>query len=325
MGVTESREWNAVLTTTFADHQRHIEDLIFDDYPLLSFVNGKLGKVLNRGKSIKKVHNGAESIVKNVRIGKNTTIKSYAGYELLDVTPQDNLTIARYDFKEYAGTVNISGAEKAKNRGSSRIVNLLEEKIDNCVMSMKDKMSVDLHSDGTGNGSKDVNGLQNIISTTSTLGGLNPTTYTDWVPYANASVGSWAGGGKDALRTAVNTITWGNDKPNLIITTQDIHEYVEKAEDPKERHANTDVLSLGFDNITFKGIPIVFDRDCASGYMWLLNSKYLSFDVQEGLDFKLSDFDSTIDQHASSAKLLFMGEFCTNNRRRLGVMSGITA
>ena len=82
-GVSESRTWDSLLTTTLANYQKTLVDNIFDDYPFLSYINGKLGRAM-RGGSIKRVENGGESIVEHLLYGMNSTVKSYSGAEILD-------------------------------------------------------------------------------------------------------------------------------------------------------------------------------------------------------------------------------------------------
>lgn len=62
-GLVETRTWNDVLTTTLANYRKQLIDNIFDVYPLLSWLNGKLG-IAMRGASVKRVIEGGESIVK---------------------------------------------------------------------------------------------------------------------------------------------------------------------------------------------------------------------------------------------------------------------
>lgn len=60
-GLTESRTYEALLTTTLANYRKQLVDNIFDDYPFLSYINGKLGKAM-RGDTIKRTVDGGESI-----------------------------------------------------------------------------------------------------------------------------------------------------------------------------------------------------------------------------------------------------------------------
>jgi len=324
-GVSETRTWNDVLTTTMAEFENTIEDQIFDDTPLLSYFNGKLGRVIRGAKSPKKTHTGGETIVKQVMFNKNTTISSYDGADIIDTSLQDVATIARFEWKNYAGTIAITGVDRRKNNGEAAMVNLLEARRNQAILSLQEDLSIGAFADGTGNGGKDLTGLAAIVDSSSTLAGLAPGTYPTWASDVNASVGSYAAGGKDAMRTQMNTITFGNRRPDIIITTQSVFEFIEKAEDTKERFVNQEDLKTGFDNIWFKRTPVFFDRDCPTGLLYQLNSDVLNWDVHVDADFSMGPFVSPENQDVSVAKIIFMGNLTTNNRRKLGVLKGITA
>lgn len=252
-------------------------------------------------------------------------MKSYAGAESLDTTLQEGMTIGRYNWKQYAVSVGITGLEKRNNQGEAAMINLLSSKAKQAEMSLRDRMSVDSFADGTGNGSKNLTGLAAIVSATATVGGIAPATYTWWKSDVTSSAGSFAATGIDKMRTTFNNITFGNDKPDFCVTTQSVYEFYEKALQPQERFSSNTTADAGFMNLTFKGVPIVFDRDCTSGYMYFLNSKYLSFVVHKDADFSTGPFVTPENQDVSTAMILFQGNLTTNNRRKLGVITGITA
>ena len=323
-GVSETRTYDALLTTTLANYRKTLVDNIFDDYPFLSYINGKLGRAM-RGGSIKRVVDGGESIVEHLLYEQNSTVKSYAGAEPLDTTLQEGMTLARYAWKQYAVSVGITGLEKRNNQGEAAMINLLTAKTKQAEMSLRDRMSVDSFSDGTGNGSKNLTGLAALVSTTATVGGIAPATYTWWKANVTSTAGSFAATGIDKMRTMFNNITFGNDKPDFIVTDQNVYEYYEKTLQPQERFGSNTVADAGFMNLTFKGVPIVFDRDCTSGYMYFLNSEYLSFVVHRDADFSTGPFVTPENQDVSTAMIIFQGNLTTNNRRKLGVITGFTA
>ena len=92
-GLSETRTQDALLTTTLANYRNTLYDNIFDNYPLLSYLNGKLGQAIN-GKSVKRVVSGGESIVEQLMYDVNSTASSYSGAETLDTALQDGMTIA---------------------------------------------------------------------------------------------------------------------------------------------------------------------------------------------------------------------------------------
>ena len=152
-GVTESRTWDGLLTTTLANYREQLIDNIFDDLPLLSYLNGKLGKAM-RGSTVKRILDGGESIVEHLLFEQNSAIDSYSGSETLDTTLQEGMTIARYNWKQYSVPVGITGLEKRNNQGEAAMINLLDAKMKQSTMTIKDRLNVDAFSDGTGNGSK---------------------------------------------------------------------------------------------------------------------------------------------------------------------------
>jgi hypothetical protein len=123
------------------------------------------------------------------------------------------------------------------------------------------------------------------------------------------------------MRTAFNNVSFGNDKPDGIFTTQTIFEYYEKALQPQERFASNTVADAGFLNLTFKGVPMMFDRDCSSGLMYMLNSKNLAFVVHKDADFSTGPFQTPENQDVSTAMILFQGNLTTNQRRKLAVIT----
>ena len=60
-----------------------------------------------KSKGFMRTEDGGTSIVEPLLYGRNTTVKSYNGYDVLDTTPQTGITAAEYDWKQIAGTVSM--------------------------------------------------------------------------------------------------------------------------------------------------------------------------------------------------------------------------
>lgn len=329
-GVTESRTIDAVLTTTLANYKKggELQDQIFDSFPLLSWLNGKLGMAV-RGATVKEVVQGGESIVVPLLYEQNSTVDSYSNYEMIDVTPQEGMTHARYNWKQYAGSISISGHEERVNRGEQKMISLLQAKVMQLEMSMRDRLSRDAYGDGTGNGSKNLTGLAALISTTTTVGGIAPATYPWWAPYRKASPGSFATNGRGEMMTAYNTISYGNDRPDAIFTDQATYQFYDSSMEEKQRFVytgtNKSAADAGFANLAWMGTPVFFDRDCTAGAMYFLNSKAIKLMVLSGADLDTTAFVKPVNQDARSAQVLFEGNIVTTNRRKLGVINGFTS
>jgi hypothetical protein len=320
-----ARTYTALLTTTLDNYRKILVDQIFDVYPFLSWLNGSLGMAL-RGNSVKRMEDGGVTIREHLLFEQNSTVDSYSGAEIIDTTLQEGMTIASYNWKQYAGTYGITGLEKRSNMGETQLINLLQAKLKQLELSFRDRLSVDAFADGTGNGGKNLTGLDALVSDTSnTVGGLDDSTRAWWVPYRSTAIGSFAASGLAEMRTGFNTITFGNDKPDFIVTTQSIFEFYEAALQPQERFMSNKVADGGFMNLTFKNVPIVFDRDCGTGLMYMLNSRYVSWVVHQDADMVTRPFTEPENQDVITAKMILQGNMTTNNRRKLAVLAGFTA
>jgi hypothetical protein len=326
-GRSESRVWDDLFSTTMEllEEGSPMSDQVYDVHPLLAWYGGDLGKATTRNKIKRTVNSGGTYISNRVNFNTNTTIKPYSGASTIDTTIPDGGTNTQYEWKQIGGSIGITGIDQFKNSGDQQIADILEDKRATAINEMRDQLNIGLWSDGTGFGGEQVTGLQALVSATTTVGGLAPGTYPDWASYSSLSVGSYASGGKDALRIMYNTTAFGNDRIDAMFTTQAVYEYIEKAEDSKERFVNTEAMKLGFDNITFKGVPIFFDRDCPAGFLYGLNSSVLTLTVAENVDMNVGKFVTPDNQDVSTAKILWYGNSTIKERRKCGVLGGITA
>jgi len=76
---------------------------------------------------------------------------------------------------------------------------------------------------------------------------------------------------------------------------------------------------------SFRGIPVQYDRDCASGRIYFLNTNYLKMHMQSGMNFAKTPFKEPSNQMAKVAFIVVGLQITTNNRRRQGVIYNVTA
>lgn len=255
---------------------------------------------------------------------KNSTARSYSGYEQLDTTPQEGITSAEYNWKQYSASIAISGKEEAQNAGPQRIINLLEGKMKQAEMSLAEKMNEHAFSTGT-DSTSNLLGLQTIVATTGTAGNISRTGNSWWQSSVRTAEGSFAANGLNAMRVMYNNVSKGSIHPDFIITDQADFERYEAALQPQERFTDTKVADGGFQNLKFKGATMFFDTYCTAGYMYFLNSEYLNLMVHNRRDFATTDFVKPENQDARIAQILWMGELTSSNNARQGVIQGLTA
>ena len=169
--------------------------------------------------------NGGRKIEISLEYAINTTFKSYDDLEGLDTTRIDVFDAAQYDWKQVAGTVVISEKEKAFTQGSGGKFDLLASKLDNAKNSHDYEINRQMYTDGTGNGSKDIGGLDLLVPTNpllGTVGGIARPTFSWW--RNQIATGTKTTNAYDNLRSSMTTCYnlcsrgVGGEYPNVIIS-----------------------------------------------------------------------------------------------------------
>lgn len=290
--------------------KKEVANAIFNRIPTFEYLNSK-GKVML---------DGGASIVLALEVARNTTAKFYDGYDLLDVTAQDNHTAAQFKWKQAAASVSISGREaNIQNRGESALMNLLNMKQKNAERSLRDIINQKLH--GAANTAKDIQSLVTLIDATSTIGDINSTTNTYWQSLVAAG-GVFAAQGVADWRHEYNGLKNRQGNPDMLITTQAIFESYEATMTPQIRYTGLDTGDTKFRDLEFAGAKVRFDDQCASGVTYFLDSDAIVLFVSENVNFIYNDFVRPPDQDAKVAQFLVGLELATSNRRLLGKVTG---
>lgn len=325
--------FDALITSTLRRHRSELSDNITNNQAL--FAQLKAFGFVNE-------EDGSRNIVENLLYGQNSTVMSYHGYDILDVTPQEGITAAEYEWKQLAGVVSISGREEFQNSGSKTMIfNLLRAKVKQLEISMNLTLNKQLFSDGTGNAGKDVTGLNLAVEdggAWSTYGNVDSSTADNswwrnqWADFSGTSFETTDGKsteGVKQLRTLVNSSSRGRDRPTLIITSQEVYEaYLATLED-KRRFTDGNMGDLGFKNVLFDEVPMVWDDDTptddtTSKYTaFILNARYLRFVIGRGRNFVSTPFMTPYNQESRSSKVLLYSNLVMSNRARQGRLTNI--
>jgi hypothetical protein len=268
--------------------------------------------------------NGGTKIVEPLIYGQNSTVASYSGYDSLALTPQEGISAAEYDWKQYAASIAISGIEEAKNNGEQEIINLLEAKIMQAEESMRESFNQMFFADGTGNSGKDWNGLGNLVETGNTVGGINSATSGNefWRSYEENTATALT---LAQMSTAYNSVSVGNDHPDTLLTTQTLFEKYEALLQPNLRYTDTKTADAGFQNLLFKAAPVMYDVHCTAGVFYFLNSKYITLVGHSNKWFSQTEFIKPEDTDARYALIMCYGNLTVRNRAKQGKLTAKTA
>ena len=271
---------------------------------------------------------GGERITEGVLYGKNLARGTFAGFDTLDVTPQDTRNRIRHEWANYYVSIAVSQDDEDKISGVDAVGDLLEQSMREAQMSMKDQLGADLYQGLDANG---ITGLESAIASSNTYGAIDGSSYTWW----NSTVDSTAHT-KANMRTATHaSYCWtllgnafaatahGGSKPNLVVTTHavfNIFESVAIAQQKFEQNnRRTESLAQnGFSVLQYRGVPIVADEYCPANKLYVLNTKYLklfthSRSSQKG--FRFSGYKEPTNQLGRVGQLSWKGQLGINNRR----------
>jgi hypothetical protein len=127
------------------------------------------------------------------------------------------------------------------------------------------------------------------------------------------------------MTTAYNTVSVGNDHPDMVLTTQTLFEKYESLLQPQLRYTDTKTADAGFQNLLFKAAPVAYDVHCTSGVMYFLNSKYISLVGHSDKWFANTEFLRPENMDARYALILCYGNLTIRNREKQGKLTAKTA
>lgn len=270
---------------------------------------------------------GGTKIVQPIVYAENANCGSYSGADTLLTTETEEATAFEFDWKQYYANAVITGKDEAINMGSEvQVMNFVASKMKIAEMTLKNKMATGLFSDGTGNGGKDITGLQLAVAdnpTIGTYGGVDRATYA-WArnQYDSATTVLTLA----ALQEMYGKCTEGNDQPDLIVTTQTIWNYIWRLVQPQQRYdEDKELTAVGFRNFKFNTAAVVVDSHVAANHIYFLNTKYVDLISHQARFFHLDPWIKPTNQDLSVAKILWMGNAAVSNPRMCGVMSAVAS
>lgn len=303
---------DGLIATTLQHFRKTLEDQIFGSKPLLYIIK-------NQG--IETQH--GRSIVQPLLYGELTSKGSYDDDDTFVAPVREGLTAAEFGWRHYYASIFFTGPELAQNSGREQVLSLVKARTMQAEMSVSEDLNRQFFSDGTGNGGKDFEGLKALVAAANTYAGIDRADAGNvwWRSTVDAAA---VAVGLAKMRNIYNTVSEGNDQPTNIITTQAGFEAYEALLTDNIRYEDTVMGDAGFQNLMFKGAPIVFDRDCDAGYMYFLNMKYIEFVNLNGRWFDWSDWLVPVNQDAKYKNLYLSGNLTIKNAKRQGVKTGFT-
>ena len=329
MAATSTTEtWDSAWTLTMRSKRKELTDNFFDAYPTLD--------MFRKGNALV-TDNGGKEIQADILYAGNSA-QYFSGYDVLNTDAVDGITAAFYPFRYAAVPITINFTEEQENRKREAAMSLLEAKTRQSMLTLRDQINSSLYSAQTG---KAPLGFQDIIAdapgtTPTTLGGITVSGNTWWKNKTEDASGDTSFKtitgtnfyqGMLRMASLWTAVSEGNEEPTHVFTTADIYSSFEEVFEGTgyQRLSGKDAPGVDGRAPSFRGIPVQYDRDCGSGRMYYFNTNYLKMHMQSGMNFSKTPFKENANQLAKVAFITVGLNLVTTNRRRQGVITGITA
>jgi hypothetical protein len=251
------------------------------------------------------------------------------------------MTIAQFSWRYLVGSLVRFGVDDQQNRGKNEIISLMNSKMENTKMSLITELETRLAGAAgtvtagttTANGAS-IDGLQWLVpddptSASNTVGGIDPSAgqNTWWRNQAtNATGKSFATYGVSLMRTMLNNCmnNLKMDAPDIILSGQTPYEYYEDNTLTYYRTSNNKLTDLGFQNIVYKGIPMIWAPSVANTRMYFLNTNFIKFAYDPMMFFDMTEWKAIPDQvNDRAAQIITAGAFKISRRKCQGVIYNI--
>lgn len=310
-------------TTTWQNRKKEVTDNIFTATPLTN-------ELFKRG-GIKLNGTGGRFLEVPLAYAKNETVTSLGKGDTISLSETKFLTVAQYNWKYIAGSLIRYFVDDTMNKSVQQHINWINAKIDNLRDSMTDDIERQLFGDGTGNSSKDLDGLANLIDSTPTVartvGNIAQTTYSWWQNRQKTATGAASVYLLSDMRNLANTCSEGKTRmlPNILITTQAVAELFD--DEVLEQRMIISVKD-GADpesmTTAWKGIPLQWSSQCPTGLMYFISSKYFGITIDPDVNFEMTEWKPIPNQvNDRVAQVVAKLNCITNRRMSLGVMTSI--
>lgn len=272
---------------------------------------------------------GGRYIIEPLEYAENDGVGFIGRGSTVPMNDREFLTDAQWDWHYLQAPMVRFGTDDHKNRGKNAIMNYVQAKLSNAQNSLITVLETTLCA-GAGAVGGAFNGLQLLVAddptTSTTVGGINQSTYT-WWRNRTISGATFATNGIPNMRTLFNNCMNNRamDRPDIIITGQTPYELYEDLVYDKLQIYDKKMTDLGFEHLVFKQTPMVWTPSCANTRLYMLNTRFIWFVTDPALYFDMTEWKPIPNQvNDRAAQIVSACSFVTNRRRVHGVMHSIS-
>ena len=301
--------WDNINSITKSQIMPTVEDQIFRSNPLML-------RLWQEGTK----EDGGAFIVQPLLYGEGPAM-FFAGMETLPTDDADQVTAAVFNWKQAVAAITISRIDELKNTGPNAMAKLLAIKTEYAQESMRNMLGQGIYSDGLAN-VKSIVGLQAMVSTNVSYGGISKTNNAFWQSKVNTTATQLS---VPLMRNILGQCTEGRHTPNMITSPQVIYDLAYALVEPQKRFGSEMMAKAGFTSILWENRPWVVDSHCPDSNVFMLNTASIDFVSHSDENMRFEDFQKPHNQAGRSAFIFWAGNLVGGNCRRQGRLTAITS
>ena len=226
-----------------------------------------------------KKFSGGSALVWPVLFAEETPGGAYWGTQVLDNSAVDSVQPAEVQWKFYDQPITIPYTDILLNRGPGQVLDLIKTKEESAMGSLLQKLSRAFWGTAPQNSTIDMDPLSTALgSSSTTYAGIARTSNSWWICNSTAGPTTLSANlSLSAMQTAYGSVTFGNEEPDLIITTQaGFNAYWNLLVGNIRYMRDEDTTRAGFKrHLMFNNSIVVHDFFTTAGEMEFLNTKYV--------------------------------------------------
>ena len=311
-----------IMATTIESRTRQIADNVTKN-------NAVLSKLSMRGKI--KTFSGGTKIYQELSFAENSNAGWYSGYDLLPVGASDVLSAAEYSIKQAAVPVTISGLEQLQNAGKEQMIDLMESRLGVAESTMANLISGGLYSDGTGSGTKEIDGLNAAVpvdpTAAGTYGGIDQVAWVFW-RNKTLSASLTAANIQQNFNSLWSNLVRGVDRTDLIMLDNNLWSLYVASLQAQQRFTSPEVGQLGFPSLKYMDADVVLDGGiggfCPANTGFFLNCNYIHYrpHAQRNMVPLAPNRRYAVNQDAEVQIMAWAGNLTTSGRQFQGRLTG---
>jgi hypothetical protein len=274
---------------------------------------------------------GAASIVVPISAAEETTGGAYWGANVLDTTIVDSVQPAEWQWKHYYQSIVVPYTDVLFNGGETKVLDLIKVKEEVAMASLLQKLSRAAYDVTPQNTSLDMDSLvDGVGSFTNTYAGIDRSVAANafWKPGGSAGAAVAEGGPLElsTMQTAYGNVTFGNEEPGTILTTQAIFNQYWNLLVPRIQYErDEETTRMGFKrHLMLNNAVVLHDFFVPAQTAYVLNEKYICLYFLDKDYFVIDPFIRPSNQRVLISGIFVTLNLAILNPRMHTVITGIT-